>query len=168
MPERPARLGAPCEKEIAMQAGSTLIPGLRYKDAHAAIDWLERAFGFQRHAVYANGGTVDHAELRYGQGMVMLGSVRQEGPHAQVSATPAEAGGRVTSGLYVVVPDCDPVWNSAREAGAEVVMELQTMDYGGRGFSVLDPEGYLWSFGEYDPWQPPQAAEAAQSASDGA
>jgi uncharacterized glyoxalase superfamily protein PhnB len=64
-----------------------------------------------------------------------------------------EIGGRVTSPLYLVVPDCDPVWESVKAAGAEIVMELKAMDYGGRSFTVRDPEGYLWSVGEYDPWK---------------
>ena len=52
-----------------------IIPTLRYKDAKAAIDFLERAFGFERKAVYEDGdGTVGHAELTHGRGMVMLGS----------------------------------------------------------------------------------------------
>jgi uncharacterized glyoxalase superfamily protein PhnB len=76
-------------------AGSTLIPSLRYRDAHAAIAWLERAFGFEQHVVYA----------------------------------------------------------SAQAAGAEIVMELRTMDYGGKAFTVRDPEGYTWAVGEYDPWK---------------
>jgi uncharacterized glyoxalase superfamily protein PhnB len=29
----------------------TIYPVLRYEDAHAARDFLERAFGFERHAV---------------------------------------------------------------------------------------------------------------------
>ena len=50
---------------------------MRYRDAPAAIDWLERAFGFKRQVVH-NGpdGTVAHAELRYGDGLVMLGHHR--------------------------------------------------------------------------------------------
>jgi uncharacterized glyoxalase superfamily protein PhnB len=51
------------------------------------------------------------------------------------------------------VDDCEPVYAKAKEAGAEVVMELKTMDYGGKAFAVRDPEGYLWSVGEYDPWK---------------
>jgi len=54
---------------------ATLIPCLRYRDAHAAIAWLQRAFGFQQQAVYADGDTVHHAQLVYGHGMIMLGSV---------------------------------------------------------------------------------------------
>jgi uncharacterized glyoxalase superfamily protein PhnB len=133
--------------------GTVLIPSLRYADAHAAIAWLERAFGFVRHAVYDGpDGTVAHAELRFGNGMIMLGSATNPSPNAQFYATPGEIGGRVTSPLYLVVPDCEPVWASANAAGAEVVMELKTMEYGGKAFTVRDPEGYLWSVGEYDPW----------------
>jgi uncharacterized glyoxalase superfamily protein PhnB len=137
----------------AAKYGSVLIPSVRYKDAHKAIAWLERAFGFERHAVYDGpDGTVAHAELRFGTGMIMLGSASNPGPHTHLYATPEEIGGRVTSPLYLVVKDCTPVWESAKAAGAEVVMELKEMEYGGKAFSVRDPEGYLWSVGEYDPW----------------
>ncbi len=130
---------------------------MRYRDAHAAIAWLERAFGLQRHAVYDGpDGTVAHAELRYANGMIMLGSATNRSPLTQMYATPGEIGGRVTSPLYLVVADCEPVWKSARAVGAEVVMELREMEYGGKAFSVLDPEGYLWSVGEYDPWAIPE------------
>ena len=133
---------------------SVLIPSLRYRDAYAAIDWLERAFGFVRHAVYDGpNGTVGHAELRFGTGMIMLGSSTNVSPHSHLYATPAEIGGRVTSPLYLIVEDCEPAYAKAKEAGAEVVMALKTMDYGGKAFAVRDPEGYLWSVGEYDPWK---------------
>jgi uncharacterized glyoxalase superfamily protein PhnB len=135
-------------------AGSTLIPSLRYRDAHAAIAWLERAFGFEQHVVYGGpNGTVGHAELRFGTGMIMLGSASNPNPYPQFYATPAEIGGRVTSPLYLIVPDCEPVYASAQAAGAEIVMELRTMDYGGKAFTVRDPEGYTWAVGEYDPWK---------------
>ena len=135
-------------------AGSTLIPSLRYKDAHAAIAWLETAFGFVRHAVYDGPeGTVAHAELRFGTGMIMLGSATNVSPHSHFYAIPGEIGGRVTSPLYLIVADCEPVYASAKGAGAEIVMELKTMEYGGKAFTVRDPEGYLWSVGEYDPWK---------------
>jgi uncharacterized glyoxalase superfamily protein PhnB len=137
----------------AAKVGSVLISSVRYKDAHAAIAWLERAFGFERHAVYDGPeGTVAHAELRFGTGMIMLGSASNPGPHTHLYATPEEIGGRVTSPLYLVVKDCAPVWERAKAAGAEVVMELKEMEYGGKAFSVRDPESYLWSVGEYDPW----------------
>ena len=55
---------------------STVIPGLRYRDAPAAIDWLVRVFGFEKHLVVpGNNGSIEHAQLSLGGGMIMLGSV---------------------------------------------------------------------------------------------
>jgi uncharacterized glyoxalase superfamily protein PhnB len=104
----------------AQPTGSALIPSLRYQDAHAAIAWLERAFGLVRHAVHDGpNGTVAHAQLTFaGTGMIMLGSAANPSPRPEFNATPAETGGRVTSGLYLVVPARRPQaprssWNSA-------------------------------------------------------
>ena len=134
--------------------GSTLVPSLRYRDAPAAIDWLCRVFAFAQHAVYANpDGTIAHAELTSGSGMIMLGSVRDEGVHVPFVAQPDEVQNRSTAGIYFVVPDCEPVYAAVQTARAHIVMPLQTMPYGGKAFSCLDPEGHLWSLGEYDPWQ---------------
>lgn len=145
----------------ATSAGSTLIPSLRYSDAPAAIDWLERVLGFARHAVYPGPeNTVAHAELRHGRGMIMLGSVTNPSPHSRWYTTPEDTNGRVTSPLYLVVPDCAPLWGRVQASGAEVVAELQDMSYGGRSFTVRDPEGYLWSVGEYDPWTAHEAGTA--------
>jgi uncharacterized glyoxalase superfamily protein PhnB len=133
--------------------GSILIPSLRYKDAPAAIGWLEQAFGFERHAVYDGpDGTVAHAELRFGNGMVMLGSSGNKRPLQHLCVTPAEIGGRVTSPLYLIVKDWERAYARALAAKAEVIMEIETMEYGGKAFTVRDPEGYLWSVGEYSPW----------------
>ncbi|MGH8122517.1 MAG: VOC family protein, partial [Rudaea sp.] len=60
---------------LAANTRATIIPSLRYRDALAAIDWLCRAFGFEKHAVYADNGVVHHAQLTFGNGMIMLGSV---------------------------------------------------------------------------------------------
>jgi uncharacterized glyoxalase superfamily protein PhnB len=140
------------------QQGSTLIPGVRYRDAHAAIDWLVRVFGFHKQAVFDGpDGTVAHAQLTLGGGMVMLGSASNPSPYPQFNAVPDDIGGRVTSSIYIVVPDCGPVYASAQAAGAQIVQELQTMDYGGKAFTVRDPEGYMWAVGEYDPWALPEA-----------
>lgn len=131
-----------------------LIPSVRYKDAHAGIAWLERVLGFERQAVYDGPeGTVAHAQLTFGKtGMLMLGSASNASAHPHLNATPEEIGGRVTSPIYLIVKDCAPAWERVRAEGAEVVMELKEMEYGGKAFSVRDPEGYLWSVGEYDPW----------------
>lgn len=132
--------------------GSTLIPCLRYRDAHAMIDWLCRAFGFEKHAVYDDdAGGVAHAQLVHGRGMLMLGSVRDDafGRHM---VQPDAIGGRHTQCTYVVVDDCKAHYDHAKATGAEIVDDYQEKDYGGAGYSCRDPEGQLWSFGSYDPW----------------
>ena len=51
-------------------------PSLRYRDALAATDWLCRAFGFEKDVVYAgDDGMVHHAQLTFGNSVVMPGSV---------------------------------------------------------------------------------------------
>src|SRR5829696_8816610 len=58
---------------------ATIIPALRYRDAPAAIDWLCREFGFANQAVHAGEhGVIEHAQLTFGNGMIMLGSERDE------------------------------------------------------------------------------------------
>lgn len=135
-------------------SGSSIIPCLRYRDAHAAIDWLCKAFGFMKHAVYENEqGGVEHAQLTYGHGMVMLGEVRDNdfGRHI---AQPDEIGGRETQCACVTVTDCKAHYLQAKAAGAVIVDDYSEKDYGGAGYSCHDPEGHLWYFGSYDPWQP--------------
>ncbi len=134
--------------------GSTIIPCLRYRDAHAAIAWLCKAFGFEKHAVYENEqGGVEHAQLTWGNGMIMLGEVRDNdfGRHI---AQPEDIGGRETQCACVIVADCKSHYQQARDAGAEILDDYAEKDYGGAGYSCRDPEGHLWYFGSYGPWQP--------------
>lgn len=138
---------------------ATIIPTLRYNDAAAAVEWLCRAFGFEQHLVVpGENGTVLHAELTFGNGMIMLGSVRDT-PFAQLQQPPSKKGDIVTQSPYILVDEVDQHYEAAIAAGAEIVMAIQDQDYGGRDYSCRDPEGYLWNFGTYDPWStaPPQA-----------
>ena len=131
---------------------STLIPSLRYNDAPAAIEWLAKAFGFHKNAVYPNAdGTIAHAQLTLGGGMIMLGSI-SDNEYGRRMKQPSEIGGANTHGIYIVVKDTDAVYAQAKAAGAVIAMDIIDNDYGGRGFSCLDPEGHLWSIGSYDPW----------------
>jgi uncharacterized glyoxalase superfamily protein PhnB len=118
------------------------------------IDWLQHAFGFEKQAVYMAGeSTVAHAQLTFGNGMIMLGSVNNGSKIASLMAQPDEIGNRGTQNIYLVVSDCEHIYTSAKAAGAEIVMELRQMDYGGKAFTCRDPEGHVWSIGEYDPWE---------------
>ncbi len=136
----------------ARDTTATVIPGMRYRDAPAAIEWLCRAFGFEKGLVVPGpDGTIAHAQLKFGNGMVMLGSARDD-EFGLLVKPPAESGGTVTQSAYVVVDDADAHYAGAVGAGAEIVIDIHDEDYGGRGYSVRDPEGHLWYFGTYDPW----------------
>jgi uncharacterized glyoxalase superfamily protein PhnB len=141
--------------KIAKDTTATVIPAFRYRDAPAAIAWLCKAFGFEKQAVYeGKDGIVEHAQLTFGNGMIMLGSVRDT-HYGKSMTTPQQAGG-ATSGVYVIVNDADAHCARAKGAGAEILIELVTQDYGGRDYTCRDPEGYVWTFGTYDPWAPPK------------
>lgn len=136
----------------AKNTRATVIPTMRYKDARAAIDWLCRAFGFEEHLVVAGeGGTIAHAQLVFGNGMVMLGSARSD-QFGRLQRLPSELGGVGSQSPYVIVEDADEHYARAVAAGAEIVLDIKDEDYGGRGYSCRDPEGHLWNFGTYDPW----------------
>lgn len=137
----------------AKDCKSSVIPGLRYRNALEMIDWLVRAFGFGKQAVYQGpNGVVMHAQLTFGNGMVMIGSVDNGSKASALMKQPEEIGGAETQSPYLVVSDCRAIYESAKAAGAEIVMELEDKDYGGSGFTCKDPEGHVWHFGSYDPW----------------
>ena len=130
---------------------ATIIPALRYRDAAAAIEWLCRAFGFEEHLVVpGENGAIAHAQLTFGNGMIMLGSGR-DGDYNKLIVSPDAAGG-VTQAAYIVVAEVDEHYARAKEAGAEIVIDIADQDYGGRLYVCRDPEGHVWSFGSYDPW----------------
>jgi len=140
--------------KAAAATRSTLIPCLRYRDALAAIDWLCEVFGFEKQAVYTNpDGSVAHAQLVLGGGMLMIGSVVAESEWGKLIRQPDEIGGDETQSPYLIVADADQGYERAQAAGAEIVIDIKFEDYGGRGFSCRDLEGRLWSIGTYDPWQ---------------
>jgi uncharacterized glyoxalase superfamily protein PhnB len=123
-----------------MSEHPNIFPALRYRDANAALEWLQRAFGFQEKAVHrGDDGTVHHAELRLGAGIVMVGE--------RPDATPSDA-----QTIYVVVDDPDAHHRRAADAGAQILREPMNTDYGSREYGARDLEGHAWSFGTYDPF----------------
>ena len=125
---------------------SRLFPVLRYHNPKAAIDFLEKAFGFVVHAVHeGEGGAIAHAELRFGDDLVMLGPFDPE----------FAAKGRTISGgtasVYASVPYVDGHHDKAVAAGAVIIRPPEDMPYGSREYSCRDLEGYEWHFGSYDP-----------------
>lgn len=134
---------------------STVIPCLKYRDAPRMIEWLCRVFGFQKHLVVADPeGTIAHAELSLGTGMIMLGSVRagdQGNEFGELIAQPDEIGRRETQSAYVIVPDADAVHDRAVAEGGVILIPIKDESYGGRGFVFRDLEGHIWSVGTYTP-----------------
>jgi uncharacterized glyoxalase superfamily protein PhnB len=138
-------------KEV-IHMSANIIPTLKYRNALQMIDWLGRAFGFEKHAVYADGETVHHAQLTLGAGMIMLGSASDD-EFGRMQTPPAGVDAPVTQSAYIIVADADAHHTRSVAAGARVVRALADEDYGGRGYTCRDPEGHLWSFGTYDPWK---------------
>ncbi|MBC7454150.1 MAG: VOC family protein [Massilia sp.] len=131
-----------------------IISCLRYRDAPAAIDWLGRAFGFEKQAVYPDDNNgIAHAQLTFGNGMIMLASAdSKDTEYSRLMKLPDDIGGAQTQTLYMVVADADAAYAMAREAGAKIIIDIKDEDYGGRGFTCRDLENYVWSFGTYDPY----------------
>ncbi len=119
-------------------------PYLLYEDVAGAIEWLQRAFGFQEQLRFEDeSGTVNHAELRLpGGGVVFLGDPGGE------YRNPTSLGTR-TSQVHVYVDDLDAHYERARDAGAQIRQEPADMPYGDRRYDACDPEGQLWSFAQH-------------------
>jgi uncharacterized glyoxalase superfamily protein PhnB len=131
---------------------ATIIPGMHYRDAAAAIEWLCNTFGFEKRAAYpGDDGKIMHAELTFGNGMVMLGTKRDT-DFGKYMKQPDEIGGCTTHSIYVIVTDSDAIYERAKAAGAEILFDIETKNYGGRGFTCRDLEGHIWSIGTFDPW----------------
>ena len=124
--------------------------GIWYDDPAAAIDWLCRAFGFEvRLLVEGEGGRVEHSELVFGEGLIMVGEAKPDKfPH---SRSPSQAGGANTQNMMVYVDDVQAHHDRAVAAGAVVTMEMKTSDYGedywsDRGYECRDVGGHHWWF----------------------
>jgi uncharacterized glyoxalase superfamily protein PhnB len=123
----------------------TIGPLLWYRDPQAAIEWLERAFGFERRVVVEDGaGGVIHSELVLGDGYLMV-----VGPPSGKAVSPAAFGGRCTQSVHVQLQEgLDAHCERARAAGARVEREPATQPYGDRVYTCTDLEDHPWSFGQ--------------------
>lgn len=132
--------------------GSTVIPTLRYADAPAALRWLCESFGFREHLVVEGAdGTIQHAQIVLGKGMVMLGSARND-EFGKLQAPNSDKTATVSQSPYVIVDDVDQHHARAVAAGATITMPPEEQGHGGKLYSCRDPEGNLWNFGSYNPW----------------
>ncbi len=122
---------------------TTVIPALRVS-SRAVVDQWVAAFGLELVALHGEGGAVEHAELRLGDGWVMASTPRGN----DFDTTP---GG---TSLYFVLDEpaaVDALHARAVAGGAASALEPHDADYGGRHCSLRDADGNFWSFGTYAP-----------------
>ena len=135
--------------------GTRIVPFIGYENAGAAIDWLERAFGFVEHAEerYEEAGVVTHAELDLDGAKVFVST-----PDGYVSPRrlreTSELARRsydnpwVIDGHFVEVSDVEAHYERARTCGATILREPEEPGIGFRIYAAEDPEGHRWMFGQ--------------------
>ena len=126
---------------------------LYYDDASKAIDWLCKAFGFEvRLKVEGEGGSIQHSELVVGEGVIMVASTKKDSrADSTHRRSPRAIGGANTQNMMVYVDDVEAHCTRARGAGARILTEPKTTDYGeeywaDRGYEAEDLEGHRWWF----------------------
>ena len=125
-----------------------IIPSMRYRNAPAAIEWLCKAFGFEKHLVVpGENGTIAHAQLTFGNGMIMVSSAGG-GMFGKLMKLPEEIGGCETQSAYVIVADCDAHCARAKAGGAVMLRDVQDEDYGGQGIYLPRFRGSYLEFRE--------------------
>ncbi len=106
---------------VLHHAAARIIPTMHYVDATAAIEWLCEAFGFEEHLVVpGEDGAITHAQLVFGDGMIMLGTIRDDDFGVR-QRPPKLLGGIGSQSVYIVVGDADAHYERAVAAGAEIV-----------------------------------------------
>jgi len=125
---------------------------LYYDDPRAAIEWLCKAFGFEvRLLVEGDGGAIEHSELVFGDGLIMVSAARAE--KFPFMRAPTQIGGGNTQNMMLYVDDVETHCGRARASGATIVREPETHDYGAdhwadRSYECVDPGGHHWWISE--------------------
>jgi uncharacterized glyoxalase superfamily protein PhnB len=121
------------------------IASLAYKDSRAALAWLRDAFGFEPSEILTDAdGTIVHAEMTHGDGIVMIGT-----EWADWTRSPASLGGKNTQRVHVRIESgIDDHCARSRRAGARIVKEPEDQFYGERAYIAADPEGHCWTFSQ--------------------
>lgn len=126
--------------EVAAGAGG-LSPYIAVRDAAKAIDFYKKAFGAEEifRLVDPASGKIGHAELRVGNGLLM---VSDEYPDFG-ALSPDSLGGSATK-LHIDVSDAETVFTTAKAAGATVLRKLEIQFHGCKQGLIADPFGYSW------------------------
>ena len=127
-----------------------ITPYIFYEDVGAALDWLAKAFSFsERLRMAMPDGTVNHAEMELGDGVIMMG---HPGPDFQNP----KRHGHVNQLIYVFVDDVDKHFEQAKRSGAKILEEPEDQFYGDRRYGVEDLEGHHWNFATHVRDVPPE------------
>ncbi len=128
-----------------MAEAPSVIPSVFYRDPTAALDWLQRAFGFELAMLLEDAeGRLAHSELACGSGLISVGN-----EWAEWTRSPAGLSGANTQSLRIALEgDIDAHCARARAAGARIVAEPADQFYGARTYRALDPEGHCWTFSQ--------------------
>ncbi len=128
-----------------MAGHPTFSPALFYLDPFAALDFLERAFGFERTMVITDEqGRLGHSQMRFGSGLVMIGTEWSDD-----HKSPASIGRKCTQTVHVQLDeDINAHCDRARAAGAEIIAAPEDQFYGDRTYRARDPEGHIWTFAQ--------------------
>lgn len=128
-----------------MAAHPTITPALSYLNPRAALDFLQRAFGFELDMLIEDeAGNLAHSQMAHGDGRIMVGTEWSENHRS-----PQSIGRKCTQTVHIqLTEDLDAHCNRARAAGAEIIAEPETQFYGDRTYRARDPEGHIWTFGQ--------------------
>jgi len=126
--------------KISPEGMPQVIPYLYCADVPKAVDWLVEAFGFEKIMVEPSGAGRHHGEVRFGDGVVMMGTAAEQFE----SQSPSQAKAR-TGGVFIYLADVDAHCARAKAAGAEIVHDISEQSYG-RTYWARDPDGHDWFF----------------------
>jgi PhnB protein len=126
----------------AIPAGyAGVTPYLIVRDAARALDFYKKAFGATEMVrMPAPGDKIGHAEIKIGEGVVMLADESPEMAHK----APQSLGGTPVSLLFYVA-DVDARFAKALAAGATVIHPIKDQFYGDRSGTLTDPSGHIWT-----------------------
>ena len=136
-----------------------IVPYLHYNKVEEALEWLSAAFGFKVSFTMPDSqGHLLHAEMRYGDGLVMMGPTSRD----YGALSPLDLAG-VNQGLYIYVDDVIAHFEHAKANGADIIMEPEYMFWGDRMYTAKDLEGHKWTFSQHVKDVPPEEMRLPES-----
>jgi uncharacterized glyoxalase superfamily protein PhnB len=127
----------------------SITPTVFYRDPKAALDWLQKAFGFEIGMLLTDDqGNVAHAEMAYaGASIGVAGEWGGDLLGGAQMKSPASIGGVGTQFIWITLGDpIDAHHARAAAAGARISQAPADQFYGDRTYRALDPEGHVWCF----------------------